>query len=133
MKKIQILLFLRMSYQIRRLSGMPTLTLTPMPMDTATSTMNGTVSSTDLRRSLVNAPGDQAYPIVSFTWMLIAPQRIGPVKSRQLVEFLRWALGDGGDMAGALGYVALPTVTATQVLSLLESMAAAPTPPRPAR
>ena len=99
----------------------------------ATSTMNGTVSSTDLRRSLVNAPGDQAYPIVSFTWMLIAPQRIGPVKSRQLVEFLRWALGDGGDMAGALGYVALPTVTATQVLSLLESMAAAPTPPRPAR
>ncbi|MBL0172843.1 MAG: phosphate ABC transporter substrate-binding protein PstS [Gemmatimonadaceae bacterium] len=80
----------------------------------------------DLRWSLVNAPGDQSYPIASFTWMLISPQRIGTEKSRQLADFLRWALTDGGDVAASLGYVALPTVTATRVLELLNTLGATP-------
>jgi phosphate transport system substrate-binding protein len=80
-------------------------------------------STDDLRRSLVDAPGLDAYPIASFTWMLLDPVRIGDAKSRQLVEFLRWALVDGGSMASALGYVALPTATAERVLDLLDSSA----------
>lgn len=101
--------------------------ISPMPYEIASaaaSAMEQTSGQTDLRVSLVNAPGEQAYPIASFTWMLLAPDRVGPEKSRQLAEFLRWALVDGGDIASSLGYVALPTVTATRVLDLLDTVAA---------
>ncbi len=97
--------------------------VSPMPFEiasAATSVVTTSGDINDLRVSLVNAPGEQAYPIASFTFMLIAPTTIGAVKTRQLVEFLRWALVDGGDMASALGYVALPTETATRVLDRLD-------------
>jgi len=74
------------------------------------------------RVSLVNAPGVHSYPIASFTWMLLAPDAIGPVKTRQMVDFMRWALSDGGDMASTLGYVPLPTETASRVLAQLDSI-----------
>lgn len=83
-------------------------------------------ATTDLRLSIVNAAGDQAYPIASFTWMLISPSAIGPVKTRQLADFLKWALLEGGDSAARLGYVALPTEAATHVLDALDAMIAAP-------
>ena len=99
--------------------------VSPMPFEiasAATSVVTTSDDIKDLRVSLVNAPGEQAYPITSFTFMLIAPETIGLVKTRQLVEFLRWALVDGGDMASALGYVALPTETATRVLDRLDAL-----------
>ncbi len=96
----------------------------PMPFEIASAATEagGDNAKRSLRGSLVDAPGDYAYPIVSFTWMLIAPDAIGPVKTRQLVEFLRWALVDGGEMAATLGYVALPTETANSVLALLDGL-----------
>ena len=107
--------------------------ISPMPYEIASAAataMDDAGASGDLRLSLVDAPGDQAYPIASFTWMLLAPERIGPVKTRQLIDFLRWALLDGGDMASSLGYVALPTVTATRVLDLLDTLPTRPAPNR---
>jgi phosphate transport system substrate-binding protein len=99
--------------------------ISPMPYEiasAATSAMAVAENATDLRLSLVNAPGNDAYPIVSFTWMLIAPDAIGVDKTRQLSEFLRWALADGSDIASTMGYVALPSVTASKVLELIESL-----------
>lgn len=98
----------------------------PMPFEIASAAASVTDDTTrahDLRRSLVDAPGDHAYPIASFTWMLLAPQRSGAATTRQLVDFLRWALVDGGDIASTTGYVALPTVTAARVLRLLDQLA----------
>ena len=106
--------------------------ISPMPFEIASAATSVAVSAsrdTSLRASLVDALGDQAYPIVSFTWMLIAPKRIGAAKTLQLITFLRWALTDGGEMASALGYVALPTLTATKVLDQLDAIA----PPATAR
>lgn len=103
--------------------------ISPMPYEigsAAASAFNGAPSSRDLRSSLVNAPGDQSYPIASFTWILLAPERIGRAKATQLYQFLQWALADGATTASALGYVALPTVTATRVLALIDTLAAAP-------
>jgi len=96
----------------------------PMPFEVASAatSVDGDTVKRDLRASLVNAPSPHAYPIVSFTWMLIAPDAIGRVKTQQLVEFLRWALADGGDMASALGYVALPTETSARVLARLDAL-----------
>lgn len=99
--------------------------VSPMPFEiasAATSVVTASDDIKDLRVSLVNAPGEQAYPITSFTFMLIAPDAVGPVKTKQLVDFLRWALIEGGDMASALGYVALPTETATRILDRLDAL-----------
>ncbi len=97
--------------------------ISPMPFEIASAAASSGASndSLDVRASLVDATGEQAYPIASFTFMLLAPQAIGLEKTRQLVAFLHWALTDGGDVASALGYVALPTATATRVLERLDA------------
>jgi len=62
----------------------------------------------DFRVSITNAPGKDAYPIASFTWLLI-PTRIEDAKKRTaLVSFLKWMLADGQKDCAALGYAPLP-------------------------
>jgi phosphate transport system substrate-binding protein len=62
----------------------------------------------DFRVSITNAPGKDAYPIASFTWLLVPESPRDKAKSKALVEFLRWALTDGQKHAAALGYAPLP-------------------------
>lgn len=52
--------------------------------------------------------GRDAYPIASFTWLLISSQMPAGEKRDRLAAFLDWALSSGQREAGALGYVALP-------------------------
>ena len=62
----------------------------------------------DFRVSITNPPGKAAYPIASFTWLLI-PETIGdPVKKAAITDFLGWMLKDGQKMTGALSYAPLP-------------------------
>jgi phosphate transport system substrate-binding protein len=62
----------------------------------------------DFKISIVNAPGAGAYPIASFTWLII-PKRIADEGKRNAVtSLLRWILGQGQAQAAALGYLALP-------------------------
>jgi phosphate transport system substrate-binding protein len=62
----------------------------------------------DFRVSITNATGDAAYPISSFTWLLI-PETIGDAGKRGVVtDFLKWMLTDGQAMAPALQYASLP-------------------------
>jgi phosphate transport system substrate-binding protein len=85
-----------------------------------------TAPASDLRVSLVNAPGAQSYPIASFTWLLLAPDVLGAPKTGQLVDFLRWALLDAGDLTSSMGYVPLPTVAAERIVDRLERLPASP-------
>jgi phosphate transport system substrate-binding protein len=62
----------------------------------------------DFRVSITNAPGKDAYPISSFTWLLIPSRIQDPAKKKILVEFLRWMLGAGQAMAEPLSYAPLP-------------------------
>jgi len=62
----------------------------------------------DFRVSITNAPGAGAYPISSFTWLLIPTHIQDPVKKKALVEFLHWMLGPGQKMTEALSYAPLP-------------------------
>jgi phosphate transport system substrate-binding protein len=78
--------------------------------------------TTDYRVSIVNAPGAQAYPISSFTWMLAYAQQADTVKGRKLVDFLKWALTDGQKEAAALDYAPLPDVMAQQLLRRVDAM-----------
>jgi len=62
----------------------------------------------DFRVSITNAPGKDAYPIASFTWLLIPSQIQDAQKRTALVSFLKWMLADGQKDCAALGYAPLP-------------------------
>ena len=62
----------------------------------------------DFRVSITNAPGKDAYPISSFTWLLIPEQSKDPAKGKILADFLNWMVTDGQKMTAALSYAPLP-------------------------
>ena len=62
----------------------------------------------DFRVSITNAPGKAAYPIASFTWLLI-PAQISDAKKREALKgFLYWMLADGQQYCEPLSYAKLP-------------------------
>jgi phosphate transport system substrate-binding protein len=65
-------------------------------------------ANTDFRMSIVNAPGTSAYPISSFTYLLIAQTQTNAGKGKKLIDFIKWALHDGETYAAALDYAPLP-------------------------
>ena len=62
----------------------------------------------DFRVSITNAPGKNAYPIASFTWLLFFESPKDKAKAKAMVDFMRWALADGQKYAPELGYAPLP-------------------------
>jgi len=73
----------------------------------------------DFRVSITNPPGKEAYPVASFTWLLI-PARIGDAAKREaLKEFLKWMLADGQKLAPGLGYAPLPSDVVQQEIEAL--------------
>jgi len=62
----------------------------------------------DFRVSITNAPGKDAYPISSFTWLLIPAQSKDPAKGKILADFLNWMVSDGQKMTASLSYAPLP-------------------------
>ena len=73
----------------------------------------------DFRVSITGAPGEEAYPVASFTWILLREDSGDPVRSRQLVDFLRWALTEGQATARALNYAPLPPAVAERAIASL--------------
>ena len=62
----------------------------------------------DFRVSITNPPGKDAYPIASFTWLLLYEDNKDKEQAKAMVEFVRWALTDGQKFATDLGYAPLP-------------------------
>jgi len=62
----------------------------------------------DYRVSITNAPGAQAYPISSFTWILVPLKPQDAAKGRVLKDFLNWMLNSGQNEASALFFAPLP-------------------------
>ncbi len=69
----------------------------------------------DFRVSITNAPGKDAYPISSFTWLLIPAQSKDSQKGKILADFLAWMVADGQKMTAELAYAPLPESVATKV------------------
>lgn len=69
----------------------------------------------DFRVSITNAPGKDAYPISSFTWLLIPEQSKDAAKGKMLSDFLSWMLTDGQKLTAALSYAPLPENVAQKV------------------
>lgn len=68
----------------------------------------------DFKVSLVNAPGVGAYPVSSFTWLVVPVHIADEAKRSALTGFLHWMLGPGQRQAAALGYLALPKEIVTR-------------------
>ena len=62
----------------------------------------------DFRVSITNAPGKGAYPISSFTWLLIPAQIQDSAKKGVIVDFLKWMMAAGQNDCEALSYAKLP-------------------------
>jgi len=62
----------------------------------------------DFRVSITNAPGPEAYPISSFTWLLLYENPKDKAQAKTMNEFVKWALSDGQKLCAGLGYAPLP-------------------------
>jgi phosphate transport system substrate-binding protein len=69
----------------------------------------------DFRVSITNAPGKTAYPISSFTWLLIPEAAKDAKKGKILADFLDWMVTDGQKMTGQLSYAPLPASVVEKV------------------
>jgi phosphate transport system substrate-binding protein len=62
----------------------------------------------DFRVSITNSPGKDAYPISSFTWLLIPAQSKSAANGKILADFLNWMVSDGQKLTAPLSYASLP-------------------------
>jgi phosphate transport system substrate-binding protein len=76
----------------------------------------------DFRVSITNAPGKDAYPISSFTWLLIPTRSKDAAKGKILVDFLNWMLNDGEKMTEQLAYAPLPDNVAAKVRDAIKQV-----------
>ncbi len=78
--------------------------------------------TTDYRVSIVNASGKGAYPIASFTWLLIYRNQADAAKGKTLKDFLKWAYTTGEKSAAALDYAPLPGDMTKRLIARLDSI-----------
>src|SRR5437016_7006970 len=76
----------------------------------------------DFRVSLTNSPGDDAYPIASFTWLLVYKDQSDETKGKALVKFLWWSSHEGQKYAADLLYAPLPAQVVKQIEAALSQI-----------
>ena len=76
----------------------------------------------DFRVSITNAPGKEAYPISSFTWLLIPVQSKDAAKGKIINDFLNWMVADGQRMTAELTYAPLPENVAAKVKDTIKQV-----------
>jgi phosphate transport system substrate-binding protein len=76
----------------------------------------------DLRVSITNAPGGGAYPISSYTYLLVYKDQKDQAKGKALVDFLWWAIHDGQAIAARMGYAPLPAEVVHKAEGKITSM-----------
>ena len=76
----------------------------------------------DFRFSMVNAPGDNAYPIAGTTWLLVYERQKNADKGKRMVDFLNWALTKGEALAPSLDYAPLPDTVQQRVLERIKTI-----------
>jgi len=81
--------------------------------------------NTDFRVSITNAPGKDAYPISSFTWLLVRPDQPDASKAKAIRDFLKWMISpEAQQMATELKYAPLPKEVVTLIDARLPSLKA---------
>jgi len=76
----------------------------------------------DYRVSITNAPGADAYPISSFTWLLVPLKSPDPAKGKVIKDLLSWIVNSGESEVSAFSYAPLPKSVAEKVLKTVYSL-----------
>jgi phosphate transport system substrate-binding protein len=76
----------------------------------------------DFRVSITNAPGKDAYPISSFTWLLVPAKIQDPAKRKAITDFLKWMLADGQNMTEPLLFAKLPKAVVARELKAISAV-----------
>ncbi|HUA38576.1 MAG TPA: phosphate ABC transporter substrate-binding protein PstS [Candidatus Sulfopaludibacter sp.] len=76
----------------------------------------------DFRFSMVNAPGDRAYPIAGASWILVYQRQKDADRGAKLVAFLKWAVTDGQKISATLDYAPLPESVQQREFRLLDTI-----------
>ena len=76
----------------------------------------------DFRVSITNAPGKDAYPISSFTWLLIPTPSKDAAKGKIIADFLNWMVADGQKMTADLSYAPLPESVVAKVKETIKQV-----------
>jgi phosphate transport system substrate-binding protein len=79
----------------------------------------------NMRLYVPDPSGEDAYPVVTLTWILLYRQYADPQKSRELHDLFQWCLTDGQKYAAELGYTPLPPNIARRSLEALERVRSA--------
>jgi phosphate transport system substrate-binding protein len=80
----------------------------------------------DFRVSITKAPGKDAYPISSFTWLLVPAEWADAGKEKAFVDFLTWMVDKGQSMTSALQYAPLPKNVAAKVKARIKEVKVKP-------
>jgi phosphate transport system substrate-binding protein len=91
-------------------------------LDNTSAAAAGVKIPDDYRVSITNSPNKDAYPIASFTWLLIPKPPKDPKNAPVLKDFLRWMLQDGEKMASQLKYAPLPPEVQGKVKKTIDSL-----------
>jgi phosphate transport system substrate-binding protein len=84
----------------------------------------------DLRVSITDATGPDAYPISSYTYILVYKEQKDPAKGKALVDFLWWGIHDGEVYAKELQYAPLPAEIVKKAETKINSITSSGTPLR---
>ena len=90
--------------------------------DSVTKAAAGVTIPDDFRVSITNAPGAGAYPIASFTYLLLYEDAQDKAQAKLMVDFIKWAIGEGQTFAADLGYAPLPDAVVTKETGALEKI-----------
>ena len=91
-------------------------------LDTVSAALATAQIPDDFRFSMVNAPGENSYPIAGASWVLIYQHQKDPVVGQKLVAFLKWAVTDGQKLSTQLDYAPLPDNVQQRIVNLLDTV-----------
>lgn len=92
-----------------------------LPTEEATAKAISTIElSEDLRGAVADPDLADAYPIVTYSWILAYQQYDNPQKARVLKDVMQWGLTKGQSWGLELGYVPLPETIVSKAVSMLE-------------
>jgi phosphate transport system substrate-binding protein len=91
----------------------------PTPTSTA-AVINATPLPDDLRVTLPDPEGAEAYPIVTYSWLLAYETYDDPNKAEVLRDVIQWGLTEGQTFSEELGYVPLPTAVTDKVATAIQ-------------
>lgn len=94
----------------------------PDPKDVTAAAASLKEIPADLRFSITNMPGAQAYPIAGSTWILLYKTQMNPEEGKLVAAFVEWALHDGQKFANELDYANLSSNLVQKADAALKSV-----------